>query len=234
MGAVFKRELKSYFTSPVGYVFLTLFYAYAGLMFYVTSLSEGKTRMDMLFSSLVIVLVVIVPILTMRTMAEEKRSKTDQCLLTSPVSITGIVAGKFLAAFVVYLAAIAITVIMALITAVYSAPDWKVIIGDVTGLALLGAAYVAIGIFCSACTESQAVAAVLSFGVIMFMSFISAIASQLPFEWLTKVADKLAFSERYYAFTYGIFDISNVLYFISAVFVFLFLTVRLTEKRRWS
>ncbi len=234
MGAVFKRELKSYFVTPIGYVFLAMFYCYAGLMFYVTSLSEGKTRMDMLFSSLIIILVVVIPILTMRTMAEERRSRTDQCLLTSPVSITGIVAGKFLAAFTVYLAAISITLVMALVTWIYSSPDWSVVLGNLIGLALLGASFIAIGIFCSCCTESQPVSAVMCFGVLMCVSFLSAIGSKLPFEFLSKIADKLAFSERYYAFTYGIFDISNVLFFISAVFVFLFLTVRLTEKRRYS
>ena len=234
MFAVFRRELKSYFVSPIGYVFLALFYCYAGLMFYATGLSEGKIRMDLLFSSLVIVLVVIIPILTMRTMAEERRSKTDQCLLTSPVSIAGIVSGKFLAAFTVYLAAISITLIMALVSCIYTSPDWSVILGNVLGLALLGAAYIAIGIFCSCCTESQPVAAVLCFGVLMFATFVSSIGEQLPFEFLTKAAAKISFAERYYSFTYGLFDMSNVLFFISAAFVFLFLTVRVTEKRRYS
>ncbi len=234
MGAVFRRELKSYFVTPIGYVFLAAFYAYAGLMFYVTGLSEGKTRMDMLFSSLVIVLVVLIPILTMRTMAEERRSKTDQCLLTSPVSIGGMIAGKFLAAFTVYLAAISITIIMALVSCFFAAPDWSVVLGNFAGLALLGASYIAIGVFCSACTESQSVSAVLSFGVLLCVTFISSIASQLPFKFLTELAGKISFAERYYTFTYGIFDISNVLFFISAAFVFLFLTVRIVEKRRWS
>lgn len=234
MIAVFRRELKGCFVTPVGYVFLAAFYAYAGLMFYVTSLSEGKIEMDMLFSSLVIALVVLIPILTMRTMAEERRSKTDRCLLSSPVSIAAIVVGKFFALLVVYLAAISITVVMALIASIYSSPDWSVVLGNFVGLALLGAAYIAIGIFCSSCTESQPVAATLGFGVLMFATFISAIAAQLPFEWVTKIAGKISFSERYYTFTYGLFDISNVLFFISAAFVFLFLTVRIAESRRRS
>ena len=234
MGAVFKRELKSYFVTPIGYVFLAAFYAYAGLMFYVTGISEGKVRMDLLFSSLIIVLVAIVPILTMRTMAEERRSKTDQCLLTSPVSIGGIVAGKFFAAFTVYLAAISITLVMALVSCIYASPDWSVVLGNIVGLALVGAAFIAIGVFCSACTESQPVAAVLSFGVLLCVTFISSVASQLPFKWLTSAADKISFAERYYSFTYGLFDISNVVFFISAVAVFLILTVRTVEKRRWN
>ncbi len=234
MTAVFKRELKSYFVSPIGYVFLAAFYAYAGLMFYVTGISEGKMRMDLLFSSLVIVLVVLIPILTMRTMAEERRSRTDQCLLTSPVSIAAVVAGKFFAAFTVYLAAISITVVIVLISCIFTAPDWSVVIGNLIGLALLGASFIAIGVFCSSCTESQPVSAVLSFGVLLCVTFISAIASQLPFEFLTKLADKLSFAERYYSFTYGLFDMSNVLFFVSAAFLFLFLTVRIVEKRRWS
>ena len=153
---------------------------------------------------------------------------------TSPVSIGGIVAGKFLAAFVVYLAAISITLVMSLVTWIYSSPDWSVLLGNITGLALLGAAFIAIGIFCSCCTESQPVSAVICFAALLFVTFLSAIGAKLPFEFISKIADKLAFSERYYAFTYGIFDISNVLFFISAVFVFLFLTVRVTERRRFS
>ena len=99
MGAIFRRELRSYFTSPIGYIFLAAFYAYAGIMFSNSSLESGYTKLDSVFGSLLIIIVVLIPILTMRTISEEKRSKTDQCLLTAPVGLGAIVVGKFLAAF---------------------------------------------------------------------------------------------------------------------------------------
>ena len=113
MGAIFRREVRAYFTSPIGYIFLAAFYAYAGIMFANNSLESGYTKLDSVFSTLLIIIIVLIPILTMRTISEEKRSRTDQCLLTAPVSLTSIVAGKFLAAFLIYLIAVAITGVFA-------------------------------------------------------------------------------------------------------------------------
>ena len=234
MGAIFRREVKSYFTSPIGYIFLAVFYAYSGIMFSVYSLQSGYTKLDNLFSSLLLILVVIIPILTMRTIADEKRTKTDQCLLTAPVSLTGIVVGKFLASFLIYLIAISITVVFSVVVSVYGSPDWNVIVGNITALALLGGAYIAIGIFCSSLTENQVVSAVVCFIFLLAVSFLSAIGSLVPFDWVQNVTKKISFGERYYSFTGGVFDFSNVIFFLSAISAFLFLTVRVLEKRRWD
>ena len=180
MGAIFRREVRSYFTSPIGYIFLAAFYAYSGVMFANYSLESGYTRLDSVFSALLIIIIVLIPVLTMRTISEEKRTKTDQCLLTAPVGLGSIVVGKFLAAFLIYIIAIAIT------------------------------------------------------GALIFVSFLSTIGNLLPFEWLTTVCEKVSFGERYYSFTYGLFDFSNVVFFLSAIVAFLFLTVRVLEKRRWG
>ena len=292
MGAIFRREFKSYFVSPVGYIFLAAFYAYAGIMFSAYSLSIGQTKLDNVFGSLLLILLVIIPILTMRTIAEEKRSRTDQVLLTSPVSLWGIVGGKFLAAFLIYLIGVAITGIFAVVVAVFGTPDWNVIVGNIVALALLGGAYIAIGIFCSSLTENQVVAAVTSFFALLAFSFLSTLGSAIPFQsiasqlsdmsvssrvfiiagislvigalfglgfkkilagiiafvvsgGLTTLAvwkcdkiptlfSKISLSERYYSFTTGIFDFSNVIFFLSVIVAFLFFTVRILEKRRWS
>ena len=101
MGAIFRREVRSYFTSPIGYIFLAAFYAYSGIMFANYSLESGYTRLDSVFSALLIIIIVLIPVLTMRTISEEKRTKTDQCLLTAPVGLGSIVVGKFLAAFLI-------------------------------------------------------------------------------------------------------------------------------------
>ena len=194
MGAIFRREVRSYFTSPIGYIFLAAFYAYSGVMFANYSLESGYTRLDSVFSALLIIIIVLIPVLTMRTISEEKRTKTDQCLLTAPVGLGSIVVGKFLAAFLIYI----------------------------------------IAIVCSSFTENQIVAAVISFIALIFVSFLSTIGNLLPFEWLTTVCEKVSFGERYYSFTYGLFDFSNVVFFLSAIVAFLFLTVRVLEKRRWG
>ena len=214
MGAIFRREVRSYFTSPIGYIFLAAFYAYSGVMFANYSLESGYTRLDSVFSALLIIIIVLIPVLTMRTISEEKRTKTDQCLLTAPVGLGSIVVGKVVSAF--------------------GTPDWNVVVGNIVALALVGGAYIAIGIFCSSFTENQIVAAVISFIALIFVSFLSTIGNLLPFEWLTTVCEKVSFGERYYSFTYGLFDFSNVVFFLSAIVAFLFLTVRVLEKRRWG
>ena len=234
MGAIFRREVLSYFTSPIGYIFLAAFYASSAVIFSLNSLEQGSTQLDNLFAQLMIILIVLIPILTMRTMSEEKKNKTDQCLLTAPVSLFGIVAGKFLAALLIYVLGVAITVVYAIVVSAFSTPDWNVIVGNIVGLALLGAAFIAVGIFCSSFTENQVVSAVTSFIVMIVLYLFSTIGNLIPVEFISKIFSRLSFWERYYGFTYGLFDLSNALFFVSAVVVFLFLTVRVLEKRRWA
>ena len=200
MGAVFRKELLGYFTSPVGYIFLGVFFAASGFFFYSTALSVGSTDLSQLFIMLYFALLVLVPILTMRSFAEEKKQKTDQCLLTAPVSLGGIVIGKFLSAFVV----------------------------------LLGASFIALGILVSSLTENQMVAAILSMVLILALYILQIVANYVSVEWIAKALTSIAFSARYQPFTNGLFDLSNVLFFVSATVVFLFLTVRVLEKRRWG
>ncbi len=234
MGAIFRRELLAYFTTPIGYIFLALFYAGAGLFFNMTALSSGSTDMAYIFTLLIYVLLVVIPILTMRTLSEEKNQKTDQCLLTAPVSLGGLVMGKFLAAFVIFLLAVSITVVYAVVVSAFAAPDWTVVIGNILGFMLLGSAFISIGIFVSSLTENQIVSAIISFAAMLLCYLLSAIAQLIPVEWISKVISNLSFVDRYTGFTYGLFDLSNVLFFISATAVFLYLTVRVLEKRRWS
>lgn len=234
MGAIFRREVKAYFTSPIGYIFIAAFFAYCGIMFSHYSLNSGYTKLDSLFGSLLTIIIVLIPILTMRTISEEKRSKTDQCLLTAPISLGGIVVGKFFAAFLIYLIAISITAVMAVVVSAFGQPDWNVIVGNIVALALVGGAYIAIGIFCSSFTENQIVAVVISFVALIAASFMTTIGNLIPVDIIQTIFSKISFGERYYAFTYGMFDFSNVVFFLSAIAAFLFLTVRVLEKRRWG
>lgn len=235
MLAILKRELSSYFTSPIGYVFLAVFYFFSGMFFY-SVLYSNSTDISYVFSGMFTVLLFVVPLLTMRLMSEEKKQKTDQLLLTSPVSLTGLVLGKFLAAVCMYAIALAVTVIYSLILAGFASPEWMVVIGNIFGSLLLGAALIAIGLFISSMTENQMIAAVGSFAVMMFIlmmdSFVSIIPSSLSF--ISKILTGLSFMTRYNELVTGILNIGTILFFISVAVVFNFLTVRVLEKRRWG
>lgn len=234
MGAIFRREILSYFTSPIGYIFLAAFYASSAVIFSINALEIGSTQLDSVFAQLMIILIVLIPILTMRTISEDKKNKTDQCLLTAPVSLFGVVVGKFLAAFLIYVLGIAITLVYAVVVSAFAAPDWTVILGNVVGLVLLGAAFISVGIFCSSFTENQIVSAVVSFIALIVLYLFTTIGNLIPVEFISNIFSRLSFWERYYGFTYGLFDLSNVLFFISATVVFLFLSVRVLERRRWA
>ncbi len=234
MKAIFSREVSSYFNSLIGYIFLTAFFAASGILFSITSLAYGSTDMTQMYSMLFFVLLVLIPILTMRTMAEDKRQKTDQCLLTAPISLTALVLGKFFAAFLIYAIGVCMTLVYAIIISFFGVVAWLEVLGTVFGLLLVGAAFIAVGILISSLTENQVIAAVGGFACMLALYLISSIATIIPVEWIANVFTKLSFSSRYNAFTYGVFDISNVLFFVSATVIFIFLTIRVLERRRWS
>ena len=176
----------------------------------------------------------IIPLLTMRSMSEEKKQKTDQLLLTSPIKLGNLVIGKFLAAFIIYCIALAITVVYSIILAVYETPEWSVVVGNIFGALLLGAALIAIGVFISSLTENQLIAAIGSFAVMMFIMMIDSFASLIPVEFISNILLKIAFMTRYTDFVNGILNFANVLFFLSIAVIFNFFTVRILEKKRWS
>ncbi len=234
MTAVYKREMKSYFTSPIGYVYICAYLFAMALFFKMYILDAGNSNIVYFFGGSLIVYMFLVPILTMRLFSEEKKSKTDQILLTSPVSVTGIVLGKFLAALSVYTIALALTGVSVAFAAHYGNVAFGLTIGNYIGIFFLGMSFVAIGCFLSAVTESQVVAAVLSFTVLMSLYFMDTLASSINSAFLGKVIGFISIYERYTDFTSGLFSLSSIVYYVSIAVVFLFLTVRMIEKRRWS
>ena len=233
MLAILKREMSNYFTSPIGYIFLAVFYFFSG-MFFTSVLAANTTDITYVFSSLFTVLIFIIPLLTMRSMSEDKKQKTDQLLLTSPLNLSGLVAGKFLAAFLMYCIALAVTVVYSLILAAFAVPEWPVVIGNILGALLLGAALISIGVFISSLTENQLIAAVGSFAVMMFILMIDGFASLIPVTQIASIITSLSFMSRYNDFVTGILNTSNIRVFISVAGVFNFFTVRVLEKRRWG
>ena len=172
MSAIFKREFKTFFTSPIGYFVLAVLFGFSGFYFFASNMYAGSADLSGVFGGLfTIVLLLVLPVLTMRLLSDDKRQRTDQALLTAPVSLTGIALGKFLAALLLFAIGISITLVFAIIIAFQVTPDWLVIVGNYVGLLLLGGMVIAIGLFISSLTESQFIAAlgtfVASFAMIM-------------------------------------------------------------------
>ena len=234
MIAIFKRELNSYFSSAIGYTFLAVFYILSAIFFSLANLLYNSSSTSSLFSQIVFIMIFLIPILTMRLMCEEKKQKTDQLLLTSPVSLTGMVFGKFLAALAVFGLGLASTIIYSLTMAIYVELDTAVILGSIVGVLLLAAALIAIGIFISSLTENQVVAAVASLFVMLLLYLINGISSLVSNSILNSILSALSISSRYNNFAMGIFNLSDAIYYFSIAAVFMFLTVRMLEKRRWS
>jgi len=233
MSAVLRREFSSFFKSPIGYVYLAVYTLIAGFYFYAL-VAMQSTQISMVYSSLFIFSCILVPILTMKLFSDEKKQKTDQLLLTSPVSLSGLVYGKFFATFFVYAIGVSVTLVYALILAGFGELDWMVMLGNYVGLLLLGAAMIAIGELLSSVTESQIIAVILSLIVTIALLLLDSIISMFGIAFLTDIISAISITQRYTEFTNGLFDISNVIFFASIVVICNFITVRILEKKRWS
>ena len=234
MAAILKRELNAYFSSAIGYIFLAVFYAFAGFYFFLSNVLSNTTDMRSFFSSMFSVIMFLIPILTMRLMSEDKKLRTDQALLTAPVGLYSIVLGKYLSAVIMYLVAMAITVVYAVVLAAFAPIDLSLFVGNLLGAVFLGLALIAIGVFISSLTESQVIAAVASFAVMMGLMLIDTLSSVLPTQFLQDLVYGLSFYTRYANFTLGLLNIADVIFFLSVSGLFIFFTVRVLEKKRWS
>ncbi len=286
MLAIFKKELRSYFTSMIGYLFIGFLLAIVGVYFMAYNLKGGYANFEYVLNSMIFVFVILVPILTMRLLAEEKRQKTDQLLFTSPLSVSKIVTGKYLAVLTVFVSAMGITMFYPLILSKYGTVSFKLAYTGILGFILVGAAYLAIGLFLSAMFESQAIAAVVTFVVLLVTFIMQGIVSLLPTSnkaaWLifsaialiiaivvyfmvhnatvaiglgvvlevacaivyfvkpslydglvVKVFDWFSVVDRFDNFMNGILDLTGIVYYISIVVIFIFLTIQSLNKRRW-
>ena len=234
MRAIFKREFLAYFRTPPGYIFISAMYFFTGYYFFTYNIFGNTTDMSGLFAMLFSVVLFLVPILTMRLLSEERRMKTDQTLLTSPISRLGIAAGKYLCALTIYILAISGTLVMAVILAAYSRPDRPVIFGNFLGLFLLGAAFIAICLFISSLTENQVAAAVGGFGASLLLVLLDGIYHLVSSRQLKAIFSHISFNGRYRGFTIGVAGLADICFFVSIAVLFLALTVVVLERRRWS
>ena len=235
MKAILKRELKAYFASPVGYVVVAALMALYAFFFYQVMAMGSSSYIGDVFNTMFMFSMMIMPIITMRSMSDERKNKTDQALLTAPVSVTGIVLGKFLAALGVYAIAVTAGMLPALTMSLFSSAfPWGILIGDYIGTLLYGAAMISIGVFISSLTVSQVIAAIGTFIIAVLLMFVDQIASALSGNIFGVLLSWISFTSRYDIFTRGIFSVSSVVYFASVAAVFVFLTARKVESRRWN
>lgn len=257
MLAIYKKELRSYFINPIGYVFLGVYLTLSALLCAYTTIQSKTYSTATYFTMMLFVLAIFIPMLTMRSFAEERKTRTEQLLLTAPVSVTSMVAGKFLAVLTMAGGAFLVTCLNLIPLEIsgaaaragesYSARHVGLVpskvIGCIIGIILISCVFVAIGLFISSLTENQLAAAVMSIGIIVFMmviSFLNMIGSDaegtrlITSTFLRGVIDWISVLSRFSSFSAGKIALADALYYVSLSFIFLLLTVRVYDKRRYS
>lgn len=243
MGAIFKREFKMYFKSPIGYIFLGFFVLLASLLFVIMTLGYKTTSLSNFFDFIGVIFIPLIPILTMRLFSEERKLKTDQLLMTSPVKVSEIVLGKFFAATCVLLIACVGIGLYLFILTLYGSPAISEIVIGYFGLFLMGMLFVSIGMYMSSLTESQVIAAISTLAVLIMVWLIAMFnidfsgifkgnfaSLEKLLNWFVKF---LSVTAKFDNFKRGIFNVVPVFYFISLTALFNVLTITNIDKRRW-
>lgn len=243
MKAIFKRELNAYFKTPLGYIFIGLFFAFCALMFFTFNLNANTSIMTNYFTNICYVFIVIVPLLTMKMFSEERKLKTDQLLLTAPVKVTDIVLGKFLSGLVVLGISVAATLVFLVVLGLYGNPPIIQSLVGYFGIILYGAMLIAIGMFVSTLTQNQVISAVVTMAIVGVLT----LAGAVNFDFTTALGGKLVIlgrflngavnfidiGDRFNDFAQGILNVVPIVYYLTMTALFVLLTVRVIERRRW-
>lgn len=243
MKAIFKREFESYFKSPLGYVFLGLFLSFSSLVFFMTNVTYGTTTMTNYFLNNCYIFIVVVPMLTMKMFSEERKLKTDQLLLTSPVRISEIVMGKFLSGLAVLGIAVGATVLFLVFMKIYGNPAVAQSLVGYFGIVIYGGMLISMGMFISSLTQSQVIAAIATLALVGVLSFVGNINVDFTTlfdgtflfvgKFLNGALVFLDINKRFTDFAAGTLNIVPLIYFLSITALFVLLTIRVIEKRRW-
>ncbi|NLI79373.1 MAG: ABC transporter permease subunit [Candidatus Riflebacteria bacterium] len=231
--AILRKELQTYFYSPAAYIVFGSFLLIVGYLFWIVLVSSKVANLEPLLYNAAFILLLASPVLTMRLVSEERRSNTIELLLTSPISPVEIVIGKFLACFLLYLILIGLTLQYPAILHAYAQNlDWGPIISGYIGLILLGAAFIAFGMFASSVTENQVISAMITFGGLLLF-WIFGWAKLVLDNTLGEVMSRLSLFERYQEFLKGMVDSGNVVFFLIFTITWLFIATRVLESDRW-
>jgi len=230
--AIFKKELRVYFVSPLAYVFLTVFLFLAGLFFFLGISISGEASLRVMVGNLAISLLFLLPMLTMRHFAEERRQGTFELLMTSPVSLQSLILGKWLASLALVVVMLACTGLFPMILAHYGDPDWGMMFTSYVGLTLVAGAFCAAGLFSSSLTNDQVAAGMLGVMILLPFWLIGSASSVFGEQWADTL-QHFALLPHLRSFGKGTIDSSDVVWFIGFTFTFLFLTYRSLESKRW-
>ncbi|MBI4637308.1 MAG: ABC transporter permease subunit [Candidatus Rokubacteria bacterium] len=249
---IFKKEMRLYFTSPVAWVILTVFLLIAGYFFYsifafftlasmqsamnpamARDLNVTDSVMRPVFSNITVILLLLMPLVTMRLFAEERRSGTIELLLTYPVRDGAVLVGKYLAALAIYGMMLGLTLLYPAMLTYFARLEWGVMLTGYVGLLLVGATFLAVGVFASSLTENQIVASITTFGILLIFWVLGWSADYAGGVW-GKVLAHLSILEHYDNFAKGVLDTKDVIYYLNFTLLALFLTLRSLEARRWK
>jgi ABC-2 type transport system permease protein len=229
---IFKKEVRTYFNSPIAYIFLTLFLILSGYFFGSTLFLQNQADLRSVFGFWVpFFLTLFVPAMTMRLIAEEKRSGTLEVLVTMPIRDSEVILGKYLAAFVLVLSAILLTFTYPLTISILGNADGGSIIGGYIGLTLMGASYLAIGIYISSLTENQIVAFIVSLAIIFVLFMLDKILMLVP-GGLVSILEYLSINYHFANIARGVIDSRDLIYYFSLIFLGLFLATRALSGRK--
>lgn len=246
MLAIYKKELRSYFLNAIGYVYLGVFLSAAALISGITTLMQQSYNTASYFTTLIYTFIILIPLLTMRLFSEEKKLRTEQLLLTAPVSIPAMIMGKYLAAMTLFGGSLLVSLINLFPLYSYSAaeatsdaishvgPLTAQIAGCFIGVLFIGAAFVAIGMFISSLTENQLAAAVSTIAVIVVMLVLEMVNSYIDSYTVRSIISWICIISRFSNFAAGLLDFASILYYASLAAIFLLLTGRVYERRRWA
>jgi ABC-2 type transport system permease protein len=248
--AIAHKELKSYFATPIAYIVIGFFALLFGYFFYVMLVIFNQQSLQLggaeganvdinqqlirpLFLNASVILLFVLPLVTMRTYSEEKRSGTIELLLTSPVTDVEIILGKFLGAITLYAAMLAITVIHVGLLFSYGNPEWKVVVMGYLGLLLMGGCFISVGLLISSLTKNQIVSGMVTFAVFLLLWVINWPASFVGPQ-TQNILNYLSITDHFDDFTKGILDTKHLVYYFSVMAFGLFLTARSVDTERWK
>ncbi|MBQ2720109.1 MAG: ABC transporter permease subunit [Clostridia bacterium] len=234
MTAIIKRELVAFFKNPIGWFVLAIYAFLSAILFTLFVIWQNTSYLGDYFGFwLFFVDMVVVGILSMRFFSEEKKNKTDQLLLTSPISLYQLVLGKFFGALIIFLLCTSINLFYVLIIDIFGTVDYGCLATNLIGTVLALCAIISIGLFVSALTESSVAAAAGTMAILFFMFVVDFFAMFMP-SWLANIIMHANIYAQFDDFTNGILNLPPIVYYISVTVIFLFLAVRMIEKRRWS
>jgi len=231
--AVFKKEIRGYFLSPIAYIFAGAFMLIAGIFFSLSNIMGLSSDFPSTLGSLTFVFIIIMPVLTMRMISQEQREKTDQLLLTSGVPVFSIILGKYFAAVIVYIAALALSLLFPIIIGFFGAVLFGELICSYTGFLLLGLVMIAIGMLISSLTKSQITSAILTAAAMLLLWVADAALTLIPNEGLRNILSWFSFFSRLEPFILGKLAVENVVYYLSFACFFVYTAYLAVERRRW-